>query len=113
MCKFYAYGFPCKWMKRNNECRGQHDKDVRKAFQTFQEKEKIGEEMTMEDLRKALDPEKKLKEMDFKVKKYLYMKYPRPLTKKERAEIQDEQEKDELESYFMNEFGVTNPGKEE
>ena len=46
--------------------------------------------MTMEDLKKIMDPEQKMKEMDFKVKKYLYMRYPRPLTKKEKAEIQEE-----------------------
>ena len=90
MCKFFAYGFPCKWMRRFKECRGQHDKDVRNAFNAFLEKEKVGESMTMEELKRIMDPEQKMKEMDFKVKKYLYMKYPRPLTKKEKAEIQEE-----------------------
>ena len=86
MCKYFAYDYPCKWMKRNNNCRSQHDDDVKRAFKVFQEKESIGEGMTEDELRKIMDPDQKMKEMDWKVRRYLYMRYPRPLTKKEKDE---------------------------
>ena len=38
MCKFYAYGYPCRWERGGNECRSVHDEDVKKAFESFQEK---------------------------------------------------------------------------
>ena len=35
MCKFFAYGYPCRWMNRNNECRSVHDEGVRRAFEAY------------------------------------------------------------------------------
>ena len=91
----------------------QHDEDVKRAFKVFQEKNNSGEGMTEDELRKIMDPDQKMKEMDFKVKRYLYMKYPRPLTKKEKEEAQEMQERDELEAYFLSTFGETEQKNDE
>ena len=93
MCKYFAYNYPCKWMNRNNECRSVHDEDIRNAFNAFQERMKIGENLTKKELNQLLDPKEKLTEMQLRVKTHLYMKYPRPLTKKEREEIQEEKDR--------------------
>ena len=71
-------------MNKDGDCRAVHDEDIREAFEVFQEKTKRGENLTRGELMKLLDPNNKLKEMEFKIKRHLYMKYPRPLTKKER-----------------------------
>ena len=43
----------------------------------------------------------------------LYIKYPRPLTKKEKAILQEEAEKDELEAHFQKMYGLEEEEDEE
>ena len=113
MCKPFAYGYPCRWQKRNNECRSVHDEDVKLAFDAYQEKEKIGESLTEGELRTILKGKNDLSENEIKVKKILYMKYPRPPTKKERAELEKEAEAAEMESIFQQMYGLKEDSDDE
>ena len=61
--------------------------------------------MTVGELRKIMDPDNKLSEDEFKIKRLLYNKYPRPLTKKERDECKEEQERERLEELFQKKYG--------
>lgn len=106
MCKFFAYGYPCRWMKRNNECRQVHDEGVRNAFDAYKEKAKKGENLTCGELRKLIDPENQLTDDEYKVQKLLYMKYPRPPTKKERVKIEEEKDKIVSERLFQKMHGM-------
>ena len=52
------------------------------------------------DLNDILDPEKKLSEKALMVKKQLFNKYPRQLSKKERERLEEQKAMDELEDEF-------------
>ena len=67
MCKFFAYGYPCRWMSRNNECRSVHDEGVKRAFEAYQEKAKKGESLTSGELRKLIDPKNQLTNEEYEV----------------------------------------------
>ena len=43
--------------------------------------------------------------MELKIKQHLYNRYPRPLTKKEKQEIEEEKDKEEMEEYFQKLYG--------
>ena len=87
MCKYFANGFSCKWMEKYDECKYVHDQDVRNAFKAFLERHKAGQGLTNKELREKLDPDNKHDDIDLRIKKYLYIKYPRPLTKKRKTTL--------------------------
>ena len=113
MCKFFAYDYPCRWMKRYNDCRSVHDDDVRNAFTNYKEKAKRGESVTLGELRKLLDPHQKLTEDEFEVMKHLYMKYPRPPTKKEKEEIKEDEGREKRDATFSKMFKLKEAAEDE
>jgi len=69
--------------------------------------------MTKGELKKLLDPKNVLKDQELRVKEYLYMKYPRPLTKKEKAEVQEEKDKQDLDNLFQTMYGTKEDSEQE
>ena len=98
MCKYFSNGYSCRWMEK---CKFVHDHDLRRAFEAFRERHEAGKYLTVGELKELLDPDNKLEELEFEVKKSLYMRYPRPLTKKEKQYSLKEFEREKLDELLQ------------
>ena len=63
--------------------------------------------LTENEIIQILDPKGDISKVEFKIRRKMYDKYPRPLSKKEKERMEEQKEEEELEAEFQKLYGLS------
>ena len=80
MCKFFAHGYPCNWMKRFGNCKQVHSEEVKAAHDYICQSKTNDQLPNADDIKFLLSRKGKLTEIQMKVNQRLLNIYPKELS---------------------------------
>ena len=107
MCKYFAHGYPCSWMKRFGNYKQVHSEEVKAAHDLICESKNNDQLPNAEDIKFLLSRKGKLNEIHTKVNQRLLNIYPKELTKTEITKVKEEEMKDQLNYAFLKMYYLT------
>lgn len=107
MCKYFAHGYPCKWMKRFGNCNQVHSEEVKIAHDYIRECKSTDQLPNAEEIKFLLSKKGKLNEIQSKVNQRLLKIYPRELSKAEIEKVKEDEMKDQLNDAFFKMYDLT------
>ncbi len=100
MCKNYAHGITCSWMKRFGNCKQVHSEDVREAYRYLCQCKSIDQLPNADEIKFLLSKKGALTDIQTKVNQRLLNIYPREPTKTEIEKAKEDDMRDQINDTF-------------
>ena len=107
MCKHFAHGYTCTWMKRFGNCKMVYSEEVKAAHDYVCEYRKNDQVPNAEEIKFLLSRKGKLNEIQTKVNQRLLNIYPPELTAIELKRVKEEAMKDQINDAFMKMYDLS------
>ena len=107
MCKHFAHGYTCTWMKRFGNCKMVHSDEV-KAAHDYVKKHRQDDKLPIaEEIKFLLSRKCKLNEIQTKVNQRLLNIYPPELSMIELKRVKEDEMKDQMNDAFMKMYDLS------